>query len=331
VVNRDVVVVGASAGGVVALRALVAGLPGDLPATVLVVLHLPAGSSSALPAILDRAGRLPVSVATHGAPLRHGQVYTAPADRHLLVADDALALSNGPTENGHRPAVNALFRSAAKAFGPRCVGVVLSGALDDGAAGLGAIAARGGATVVQAAEDAICPGMPKAALREVPDCQVLPVREMGSVLAELVRREPGSRRVAVDAEPAERGERQAGSEPERIGTPSGFSCPDCRGALLASRDARRYRCRTGHTWTDEALLEQKNDGLERALRTALRTLDEKTSLANRMRTSAVERQNTMLAERYENAAKESEQAAVTLRSFLGSCQRPDFRQGQRGA
>lgn len=330
-VNRDLVVVGASAGGVVALRALVADLPGDLPATVLVVLHLPAGSRSALPAILGRAGRLPVSVATHGAPLRHGQVYTAPADCHLLVVDDALALSKGPTENGHRPAVNALFRSAAKALGPRCVGVVLSGALDDGAAGLGSIAARGGAAVVQAAADAICPGMPEAALREVPDCLVLPVREMGSVLAKLVRREPGPWRVAADAEPEERGEPQAGSEPEQIGTPSGLRCPDCRGALLASSDARRYECRTGHTWTDEALLKQKNDGLERALRTALHTLDEKTSLAKRMRASAVERQNKILAERYENAARESERAAVTLRSFLRSCLRSDFRPGQRGA
>jgi two-component system chemotaxis response regulator CheB len=325
VVNRDVVVVGASAGGVEALLALVAGLPADLPATVLVVLHLPAGGTSALPAILARAGRLPVSSATQGAPLRHGQVYTAPTDCHLLVADGALALSTGPTENGHRPAVNALFRSAAQALGPRCLGVVLSGALDDGAAGLGSIAARGGGTVVQAPDDALYPGMPEAALREVPGCRVLPAREMGAALAELVRWDVGPERVAernpltaVEVEGAEHGDGQAGHGTDPLGVPPEFSCPDCQGALIALRETRRYRCRVGHAWTEEALLQRKHDDLERALWTALRTLDERTTLAKRMRGNADQRHNPALAERYRNAATESEQAATTLRSFLHS-------------
>lgn len=329
-VNRDVVVVGASAGGVEALRSLVSALPEDLPATVLVVLHMPAGGTSALPAILRRAGRLAVASAHDGAPLRHGHVYTAPADFHLLVSDGTLRLSRGPSENGHRPAVNALFRSAARALGPRCVGVVLSGALDDGAAGLISIVARGGAAVVQDPEDAIYSGMPDAALREVPSSQVVPVAGMGAVLDKLVRdtvdpgeEPPMSGLPAIEAELAAQGEWKAGSEMGEMSAPSGFSCPDCQGTLFALRGTDRYRCRVGHAWTSDALFQQKTDELERALWTALRTLDEKTSMAYRMRASAMERHNTQLAARYENSAQESEQAAATLRAFL----RTDFSLG----
>lgn len=334
VANRDVVAVGASAGGVEALRELMVGLPDDLPATVLIVLHLPAGGVSALAAILDRAGPLPVDSAWHGAPLRHGHVYVAPADFHLLVADGELALSRGPTENGHRPAVDALFRSAATALGPRCVGVVLSGALDDGAAGLSSIAARGGVAMVQDPAEALYPGMPEAALREVPGSRVLPLQEMGQALAELVRREVDSEQAAapgtltaLEAELAKHGEWQPEYETDAVGVPSGFSCPDCQGVLLVLRGTRRYRCRVGHAWTEEALLQQKNDDLEQALWTALRTLDEKTSLANRMHASAVERHNGTMARRYAEMARESEHAAGTLRAFL----RTDFAAGERHA
>ncbi len=329
-VNRDVVVIGASAGGVEALRTLVSALPEDLPATVLVVLHLPAGGTSALPAILRRAGRLPVATAHDGAPLRHGHVYTAPADFHLLVSDGTLQLSRGPSENGHRPAVNALFRSAARVVGPRCVGVVLSGALDDGAAGLGSIVARGGAAIVQDPEDALYAGMPEAALREAPDSHVVPVAEMAPVLDKRVREAvdptpptPTTGLLAVEAELTAKGEWEAESEMGEMATSSGYSCPDCQGSLYALRGTDRYRCRVGHAWSADALLQQKNDDLERALWTALRTLDEKTSLANRMRASAVERQNMRLVARYENSAQESEQAAAVLRAFL----RTDFSLG----
>ncbi|GAA4410854.1 hypothetical protein GCM10023148_02560 [Actinokineospora soli] len=180
--RRDLIVVGASAGGVEALRDLVAGLPPELPAAVAVVLHLPAGGSSALAQILSRAGPLPAVSAGSGMPLVEGRVHVAPPDRHLLVVGDHLVLSEGPTENGHRPAVDALFRSAATAAGARTVGVLLSGVLNDGVAGLVAIRARGGAVVVQHPEDALYPGMPENALRHVDADLVLPARDIGPAL-----------------------------------------------------------------------------------------------------------------------------------------------------
>jgi len=159
---------------------------------VLTVLHLPPGGTSALADILDRAGPLPAAPARHGEPIEPGRVYVGPPDHHLLVQDDWIALSRGPTENGHRPAVNALFRSAAVGRGRRVIGVVLSGVLDDGAAGLAAIKSRGGLAIVQDPDDAAYDGMPESALRAVQADQVLPADAIGGSLSELVRADPGS-------------------------------------------------------------------------------------------------------------------------------------------
>jgi len=182
---RDVVVVGASAGGVEALRSFVAGLPEEVPAAIVVVLHLPAGGTSVLPMILSRAGPVPAVAATDGTELLPGRIFVAPPDHHVLLTGQRLRLSNGPTENGHRPAVDVLFRSAAESLGPRVVGVVLSGVLDDGAAGLVTIASRGGVTMVQDPADALYRGMPENALRLVRADHILPSGKMGPVIAEL--------------------------------------------------------------------------------------------------------------------------------------------------
>lgn len=184
--DHTVVVVGASAGGVAALQILVANLPADLPAVLLVVLHRPAGGHSALPRILARAGPLPTSHALHARPLKVAHITIAPPDQHLLVHEDMTVLSDGPTEHHHRPAVDPLFRSAARWHRDRVIGVILSGALNDGAAGAAAIALGGGIILVQDPDDAAHSSMPRATLTAVPHAQTAPATELGDLIARLV-------------------------------------------------------------------------------------------------------------------------------------------------
>lgn len=322
-VQRDVVVIGASAGGVEALRQLVRVLPGNFPAAILVVMHLAPGGTSALPQILGRAGELPAVAATHGRPLSAGVVHVAPPDRHLLIEDGVLFLSHGPTESGHRPAVNATFRSAAIAAGPAAVGVVLSGALDDGALGLRAIVDRGGAALVQDPDEALYPGMPESALARTPTEHVYPVEVLGKVLDKLVRAPvpaaavaPPSPALLLEDRIARDGVRLDAVVPDDVTPPSGHSCPDCGGSLVevGGRDGH-YRCRIGHGWSAEALLGAHDLEFERALWTALRSLDEKTALARRMQENAGDRIG-LLGRRYENTVRECVAAAETLRRFL---------------
>lgn len=322
--NRDLIVVGASAGGVEALRAFVAGLPADLPATVLVVLHLPTGGTSALAPILARAGALPATVARAGEPLRPGTIRVAPPDHHLLVLDGRIALSHGPTENGHRPSINALFRSAALAAGPAVIGVQLSGALDDGVAGLVSIVSRGGLVLVQDPQEALYPSMPEQALRQIDADYVLPAADMGEVLAKIsmdavdvAAAPPPSElltlenMITMNVESGQRVEH----DPGLLGRFSGLTCPDCQGALV-EMEPSRFRCRVGHAWTADALLEAQGSAWERALWAALRTLDEKVSLSRRMLEYARDRGNARLAERYRRDGDEAAAAADVLRHYL---------------
>ena len=323
--RRDVIVVGASAGGVEALQAFVAGLPADLPATLLVVLHVPAYGSSVLPAILGRSGPLPVAHPQRSERLRASKIWVAPPDHHLVVADDHVVLTRGPRENGHRPAIDVLFRSAARAVGPRLVGVVLSGTLDDGTAGLVAVADRGGATVVQDPDDALYPGMPTNALEHVDVDHVATAGEIAAIVTRLCDDE------IVDPEPALSPlleietdlalmDGDAMNQAERPGTPSGFSCPDCSGVLFEIRDGEltRYRCRVGHAWSAESLFGEQSTQLDTALWMALRGLEEKAALARELRDRARERGSVLSASRFEDQACEAFSAATTLRRLVES-------------
>jgi two-component system chemotaxis response regulator CheB len=187
--NRDLVVIGASAGGVEALKVVVSGIPAGLPAAVCVVLHLAPGSHSALAHILERAGPLPCRSAVDGAALRIAEIVVAPPDRHLVIDGRFTRLIEEAPESGHRPAVNVLFRSAAAARAARVVGVILSGTQDDGAAGLAVIKERGGATIVQSPEDALYPGMPTSALAKVEADAIAPSNMIGEAIAAIVRGE----------------------------------------------------------------------------------------------------------------------------------------------
>ncbi len=288
----DVVVVGASAGGVEALRSLAAGLPIGLAAPVVVVLHIPRNAPSALPAILSRSGPLPSVVAQHGAPLEDGVVYVAPADRHVLVGDGRLALSAGPAENGHRPAVDPLFRSAALAYGPRAVGVVLSGTRDDGTSGLAAIAERGGVALVQDPREAVYTTMPTSALEHVAGARALPAVKLGAEIAQVLAgpRTAPPADAALDDLLATEHRIAAGvsgapvTESLAVAVPSGLSCPDCNGVLfeLPGGPAPRFRCRVGHAWTGQALALGQGGGVDTALWTALRMLEERVALLHRL-------------------------------------------------
>jgi two-component system chemotaxis response regulator CheB len=321
--RRNLIVVGASAGGVEALRSLVAGLPPDLPAAVLVVLHVPSYGGSVLPAILERAGDLPADHPEGEQPLEEGRIYVAPPDHHLLVVDGHCVVTRGPRENGHRPAIDVLFRSAARADGPRVIGVVLSGVLDDGTAGLQAIAQRGGTTIVQDPADALYDAMPRSALEHVPVDHVAPAAEIGNLLARLAkvvvvdRGEPTPRLMETEIEVALM-EEHVMHEDERPGRPSAFSCPDCSGVLweIHDGDLVRYRCRVGHAWSADSLLGQQAEQLDSALWMALRGLEEKAALARTLASRARDRNSPLMSQRYEEQATEATRAAETLRSML---------------
>ena len=322
--RRDLVVIGASAGGVEALRQLVGDLPADLPAAVLVVLHVPPGGGTALPAILDRSGPLPVRHAVAGEALRPGQVYVAPPDVHLLVHDGHLSLSRGPRENGHRPALDPLLRSVARWRPGRSVGLVLSGTLDDGAAGLAAMRRRGAACVVQDADDAAYRGMPEAALRAVPDARVAPLADLAALVTALLDEEVDD---VLDDVPRELRQEVGISEfdpeavigdPDRPGTPSGLPCPDCNGVLfeVPDDDVLRFRCRVGHAWASGSLLQRQDGELESALWMALRVLEDKGALNRQMAERARQRGSRLTAVGHERTAEDVQRAALALRGLL---------------
>jgi two-component system chemotaxis response regulator CheB len=311
---EGVVAVGASAGGVEALTRLAEGLPTDLPYAVLVVLHMPPGAPSVLARIIGRRSPVPAVTATHGTPVEPGRIYVAVPDHHLLVENHRVLLSEGPTENAYRPAINALFRSTALAFGPRAIGVLMSGVLDDGVLGLAAIRARGGTTIVQRPEDALYPAMPQNALvADVVDHQVA-AAEIGALLKRLAERrfeEPqmeSDTNMELENRIAKGRRFDVSVDSEELGPPSGYTCPDCNGSLMALGH-RSFRCRVGHAWTAEALLDARDDEVDGALWIALRSLQEKAALSRRLARNVG---SGTLFNRYTEIADEAEQAMTVL-------------------
>jgi two-component system chemotaxis response regulator CheB len=321
--GHDIIVVGASAGGVEALTTLVRGLPADLPAAVFVVLHIPPQSSSMLPAILDRAGPLPAHAAIDGLPIARGHIYVAPPDHHLIVERERMRVVRGPRENRHRPAVDVLFRSAAWEYGPRVVGVVLTGTLDDGTAGLWAIKQRGGIAVVQDPDDALYPGMPRSALAHVDVDHSVPVRDIAPLLQQLAHEQAAQLldgKVDIMEQEVNIAKQNGGAariDPV-LGQPSAFSCPKCGGVLHEIHDGEyvRFRCRVGHAFSAESVLAEQSEALEMALWTALNTLEESISLNKRMAQQARERGQSWLADRFDGKRHEAEQRVAAIRQVL---------------
>jgi two-component system chemotaxis response regulator CheB len=324
---HDLVVVGGSAGGVEALRTLVEGLAADLPACVLVVLHLPRqGATSVLPAILARSSALPVRAAVDGDPLLPGTVLVAPPERHMVVCDGKVVLTSAAPENGFRPAIDVLFRSAAHDAGSKVVGVVLTGNLDDGSAGLLAVARHGGAALVQDPQDALFPGMPRNALASVPSASTAPLSALAEVVTRLVHSPPPpppaleQHAAAVDAVEVAMalGESPGPYTADHPGVPSAWSCPDCSGVLWEIQDGPllRFRCRTGHAWSVESLAERQDLEVETALGMALRALEERQALAVRVAETAEAAGRAWSGKHFRDRASEAARHAAVLRRLL---------------
>jgi two-component system chemotaxis response regulator CheB len=322
--GHDIIVIGASAGGVEAISQVIRDLPADLPAAIFVVLHLPPQAPSLLPHILTRRGDLPAVHPADGDAIRQGQIYVAPPDQHLLVKKGRVRVIRGPHENRHRPAVDPLFRSAALAYGARVIGVVLSGVLDDGTAGLLAVKQRGGIAVVQSPEDALYIGMPASAIENVVVDHVLPAAEIGGLLDRMARRQV-EKEGAVAVSDEMKGETDLAEidtdrmrEEEHPGTPSAFACPDCGGSLWEMREGEllRFRCRVGHAYSANSLLSAQSDTLDAALWTALRALEESASLARRLAERAGRRGHALSVAQFEAQAREAETRAEVIRRVL---------------
>jgi two-component system chemotaxis response regulator CheB len=318
--TRDIIVIGGSAGAVEALRELLSKLPPDLPAAILVVVHL--GRESVLPAVLGQRSALPVVAAESGAPVEHGRVHVAVPGAHLLLHDSHILLRRGPRENHARPAVDALFRSAAASLGSRVVGVVLSGSLSDGAAGLRAIKRCGGLAVVQDPEDAVTPSMPRSALHHGEVDHVRPVAAMPALLAELARQPAGpAPEVPFDIrlEAAIAAQELADMKVDRmLGKISPFTCPECHGALWEIHDGPmlRYRCHVGHAYTADAVLTAQGDEIDRMLDTLQRAHQERAALARRMAAQERAEQRHRLADQLETRAREYDDDAKLVMGLI---------------
>jgi two-component system, chemotaxis family, protein-glutamate methylesterase/glutaminase len=318
--QHDIVVIGGSLGSTGVLKRVLSDLPADLPAAVFIVTHLPSDSAGFLPQVLAPASRLPVRRAVEGQPIQPGQVYCAVPGHHMLIVDGAITLGRGPRENMVRPAIDALFRSAALAFGPRVVGVVLSGLLDDGAAGLVAIKAQGGLAVVQHPLDAEAPDMPRAALEALDVDDVATAANLGRVIASLAASPapqpagPPPGELALEVEIAA-GRRLGSNRLLEIAEPAPVSCPHCRGVLseMKTKGPLRFRCQIGHAFTADALVEAQRDSVDEAMRIAMRIMEERVELVTRMARDARAQGRSAVAELYESRTREYQEYAATLR------------------
>ena len=324
-----IVTVGASAGGVESLSALVASLPADLDAAFFVVLHIPPNFVSSLPGILSRAGPLPAFHPRDGDDIRRGQIYVAPPDHHLLIEGNRVLVTRGPKENRNRPSIDALFRSAAYSHGPNVIGIVLSGALDDGTSGLWSIKRMGGIAIAQDPSEASFDSMPASALSQVEIDHCVSAREMGPLLARLTRgKEPEATMdltrdksrigvevsVAIDGDAFKKGIMKAG-----ILTP--FTCPECHGVLVKLTEGKlsRFRCHTGHAYSSSALLSGIMEKIDESYWEAMRSLEEAAMLLEQAGKSFSEAGENETASLFRSHAQlATEQSRLLRNTILGS-------------
>jgi two-component system chemotaxis response regulator CheB len=322
--RRDIIVIGGSAGAPGVLNEIVSGLPADLAASIFIVTHVPIHGSMLLAGLLAARTDLPVSYAEDGEPIRPGRILLAPPDRHLLLEPDRVRLGLGPRENLARPAIDPLFRSAALAFGGRVVGVVLTGMLSDGAAGLFAIKQVGGATVVQDPQSAYAADMPRAAIAAAAPDHIVTPDAIAPLITSLAHEEapmgrPPSQELRIEVETAA-GAALGSGRLIGIAAPSPLSCPDCSGVLseLKGEGPLRYRCQIGHAYSVEVVDRQQDAALERAFNVALRIVEERITLVGRLVEDARAQGNISAALLHEARAKDyKEQAEILRKAVIG--------------
>ncbi|HEX3704641.1 MAG TPA: chemotaxis protein CheB [Vicinamibacterales bacterium] len=319
--HHDIVAIGASSGGVQALTVLLSSLPADLQAALFVVLHVNPDAPSQLPAILNRAGALPAAHAVDGEPIRRGRVYVAPPGMQTYLQPGRMAVKRGPQENLYRPAIDPLFRTAAHHYGARTIGVVLSGALDDGAAGLRAIKEAGGLAIVQEPDDAEVPGMPLNALERVKADYCVRMAAMGPLIAELTSRSFSLTPLAgeVPLETTEEAQSPATAlRSDQLGHASAFTCPDCSGTLFEIHEGGqlRYRCRVGHAYSDETMVLAQGASTERALWTALRALEERVAMLRKLAERGRRRGLVGVARVFDDRAAAAEQDVRAVHGLI---------------
>jgi two-component system, chemotaxis family, protein-glutamate methylesterase/glutaminase len=320
--NRDIIVIGGSSGATAPLKAILGSLPADLPAAVLVVLHIPARSVGILATVASAASKLPVQQAADGMAINPGNIYIGAPDRHMIVVDGHIKLGTGPRENMARPAIDPLFRSAAAAYGPRAIGLILSGLLNDGASGLQAIKRCGGVALVQDPVDAIAGEMPLSALQATDVDLSVPAARLGDVLSDMVRQSPGPGlpvppdiRLEVDIAA---GERVDTGIIARLGKPAALTCPNCGGVLNEIEGSKplRFRCQVGHALTAEAVAKEQENAVDEALRIALRVIEERAELVARMAEDALRTGRGTIAELYAERAAEYRRYEETIRKAV---------------
>ncbi|MBP0495346.1 chemotaxis protein CheB [Roseomonas indoligenes] len=317
--QRDVVAIGGSLGSGAVLRRLLIELPADFPAAILITTHMPSNGPVHLAETLALRSRIPVRQAVDGQPIEPGQVIVAAPNRHLLAVDGAVVLGTGPRENMTRPAIDPLFRSVALTYGPRAVGLVLSGLLNDGASGLYAIKAMGGTAMAQHPLDAEAGDMPRAALEAVEADAVGRAEELAGMLASIAGTPAGPSlppAPELELEVAIAIGRRLGSDQLRsLADPAPLTCPHCHGVLSEVKGGGplRYRCQIGHAFTAEAIVASQEAGVGDALRIAMRVMEERVELVARMAKDARETGRRAVAELYEARAAEYAGYAATLR------------------
>ena len=324
--KHDIVVIGASAGGMEALKQLVTRLPSNFPCAIFIVWHVAPQYPSMLPQILEQVCPLPIAHAIDKEAIQPGRIYIAPPDHHLLVEPGHVRVTHGPKENRFRPSIDVLFRSAALAYGPQAIGVVLTGFLDDGASGLYAIKERGGLAVVQDPLDALYSSMPIEAMKVVAVDHCVPIAKLGALLVDLANKvikhkeeNSVSEQMKLEVKVALQ-DNAFESGIMKLGQLSPYTCPECHGVLLLLKEGNiiRFRCHTGHAYSLNSLLAELTESIESALWTTLRGIEESQLLMNHMADHLHVANNGEMAELFLQKSKEAKKRAELVKQAVMS-------------